>query len=95
MEILEHFNFWEGVLWILIAIWFFVDAFRPMGRKRLFYGLCGVCFLLFGVSDFAELYTGAWWRPWWLLMWKGCCICGFIILYVYYRKIKKKGAFFA
>jgi len=90
MNILSKFNFWEGVFWILIAIWFFIDVFRSSKQKQWFHGLCGVAFLTFGVSDFVELRSGAWWEPWWLLIWKGGCILGFICLYIWYRKLKEQ-----
>jgi hypothetical protein len=34
--------------------------------------------VLFGISDLIEIFTGAWWRPWPLLMLKGCCLAGFL-----------------
>gem|GEM_PF-3089523 len=40
---------------------------------------------LFGVSDFVEVHTGAWWRPWWLLAWKGDCIFALAGIYVWWR----------
>jgi hypothetical protein len=30
--------------------------------------------IVFGFSDIVEISTGAWWRPWWLLVWKGTCV---------------------
>lgn len=33
--------------------------------------------MAFGVSDIIELQTGAWWRPWWLLLLKAACLLSF------------------
>lgn len=30
--------------------------------------------VLFGLSDAVEIWSGAWWRPWWLLVWKAACV---------------------
>jgi hypothetical protein len=40
-------------------------------RQRAFLVLA---FVLFGISDLIEIRTGAWWRPTWLLVWKGICL---------------------
>jgi len=31
-------------------------------------------FLLFSGSDAMTITTGAWWRPWWLFVWKATCV---------------------
>ena len=36
--------------------------------------IAAVTLVVFGLSDAVELYTKAWWRPWWLLVWKAACI---------------------
>ena len=47
---------------------------------------------LFGVSDIVEVYTRAWWRPFWLLLWKGLCIIVLVVCVVYYlRETLKRG----
>ena len=46
-----------------------------------------IAFLLFGFSDYVEAHTGAWWRPWWLLFWKGACLAVFLgLLIAHYAK---------
>ena len=45
--------------------------------------------ILFGISDFFEMATGAWWRPWWLLIWKGLCLIVGIILVILILKERR------
>ena len=46
---------------------------------------------LFGVSDIVEVYTGAWWKPFWLLLWKGLCIIVLVACIIYYWRKKAFG----
>jgi len=39
-----------------------------------------VVFVLFGISDLVETQTGAWWKPWWLLVWKVLCVHAMLTL---------------
>lgn len=68
----------EAGLWIGIAIVVCVVARRDRA-------IAVVTFALFGVSDLVETTTGAWWRPWWLLMWKAACVAVFLWLLVRYH----------
>jgi len=36
--------------------------------------MAAVAFLAFAGTDLVEMQTGAWWRPWWLLVWKAACV---------------------
>ncbi len=64
----------EAAFWILIGLGFIVFRvlLRPTNRTRTI--TAAVVFLACGRSDIVEVETGAWWRPWWLLVWKGSCI---------------------
>ena len=33
-----------------------------------------VTLIAFGISDIVEVRTGAWYRPWWMLLWKASCV---------------------
>jgi hypothetical protein len=57
----------EACLWWIIAI------ICPAKRARRSL-LTGIALISFGASDVVEAQTGAWWRPWWLLAWKGACV---------------------
>ncbi|MHC4132622.1 MAG: hypothetical protein ACYSSP_06740 [Planctomycetota bacterium] len=56
------------------------------------YIAASILLIAFGCSDFVEIRTGAWWRPWWLLVWKGGCLTGFAILLAWYYLLKKRDA---
>lgn len=69
----------EAAFWAGIAIGMvFVAIRRP--RVRVDCVIAAVAFALFGVSDVVETTTGAWWRPWWLLLWKSTCVATFLWL---------------
>ena len=46
--------------------------------------VAAITFAIFGASDLVEATTGAWWRPWWLLLWKAACLFAFLVLLVRY-----------
>jgi hypothetical protein len=81
-------NYIEAAFWSVIGL-----AFIVRGRKRCapFFSLpliAGTVFVLFGASDVVEAQTGAWWRPLWLLAWKGACLGGLGACYWRYRQIR-------
>ncbi|HNO77135.1 MAG TPA: hypothetical protein PKN33_03660 [Phycisphaerae bacterium] len=77
-------NFVEAGVWIAIGIAFACFALtKSPFHKRAF--AAAIVFVLFGVSDVVETQTGAWWRPWWLLCWKGLCILSMLMLYVRHK----------
>ncbi len=71
-------NYGEAALWNLIGVAFLVAALarRAVGGAALRRTLlaAAIAFIAFGWSDVVETRTGAWWRPWWLLLWKGLCV---------------------
>jgi len=74
----ELFNLIEGFWWIGLGIGLmFVPAIRKCYKSAL-----AIILILFGVSDFVEMVTGAWWLPWWLLVWKTLCVAVGIILFI-------------
>lgn len=83
------FNLAEAGLWFVFAGIFGVWALRATGPLRGLYGKLAPAFLAFGLSDIVEAQTGAWWRPWWLLVLKGGCICVFLYGVWAYRRIKR------
>jgi hypothetical protein len=66
-------NVIEGIFWIVLAV---IVAARtrslPRPHRRIGLGAT-VALVVFGVSDFVEVSTGAWYRPIWLLVLK--CVC--------------------
>jgi hypothetical protein len=69
----------EAGLWLAIALALTVAGMRRSG-PRLDLVAAAIAFALFGMSDLIEATTGAWWRPWWLLVWKGGCVLTLIVL---------------
>ncbi|MDY6913703.1 MAG: hypothetical protein SVT52_04520 [Planctomycetota bacterium] len=79
-------NLVEGIFWLGIAACFLVSCLWP-GRHRTKY-IATANFAAFGCSDFVEVHTGMWWRPWWLLVWKGVCIVIMAVQLFWYAKRK-------
>jgi hypothetical protein len=67
-------NHIEAGFWCLIAIAMAIAALRSRGVIRHDCWIAALTLLVFGCSDWVEAITGAWWRPWWLLLWKGACL---------------------
>jgi hypothetical protein len=74
------FNFLEAILWLSIAAGFAVVFCRRRKNPRLMLA-AGLLFFAFGISDFVEIHTGAWYKPWWLFAWKAACVVGFPIVF--------------
>jgi hypothetical protein len=68
------FNYGEAVFWCACAITFFIHAGRGERRGKRDQLILGFAFVGFGLSDWIEVDTGAWWRPWWLLALKAICL---------------------
>lgn len=64
----------EGVFWCGVAGVVGVATLRGRVRPR-WQGVAAVLLLIaFGASDWVEATTGAWYRPWWLFVWKALCV---------------------
>ncbi len=81
-------NYIECGLWCAIGVGFAFAWFRYRLPDA---AIAVVTFLLFGLSDYIEAHTGAWWKPWPLLMLKGGCIVVFLVLLVRYWRAKRSG----
>jgi hypothetical protein len=82
-------NYAEAALWVIIGAGFLASAARgPAARRTKL--VAALAFIFFGASDAVEASTGAWWDPWWLLVWKGACIATFLTLVVHYFIRKRK-----
>jgi hypothetical protein len=76
------YNTIEIGLWSVCGVGCIVTGLRRSGSVRLRCWFAAVVFFLFAASDAVELQTGAWWRPWWLLVWKAVCLIAFFGLYL-------------
>jgi hypothetical protein len=81
------FNIAECGLWLVISLVLLFKSFRDVPKARGTLRLLSLSFFLFGISDFIEAHTGAWWKPLWLLVLKGSCIAVFIFGFARYQKL--------
>ena len=84
MNFHQTVNTLEVVLWTVIGCVFFWQAVRAKS-ERFRCWLAGAAFLVLGISDIIEINTGAWWRPWWLLLMKVLCAAVLTGLYFHHR----------
>ena len=86
----QIFNLFEGLLWTGIALVCFFRVRRSPHNRDLLTG-AGVTFLLFGITDFVEIRTRAWFDPWPLLAVNVLCVSMLLFLLILYRKRKATG----
>ncbi len=86
------FNYCEAVFWVVVSLVVLIAAAKSSRKvKRIAY-IAVPTLVLFGVSDIIEVYTGAWWKPFWLLLWKGICIAILVIcVFLYWRQKVQAG----
>ncbi|MEP3477914.1 MAG: hypothetical protein ABJZ55_01585 [Fuerstiella sp.] len=77
MSFVDAFNLFEVYLWASMGTGFLIAAaVKPANRWSAV--ATGIMLILFAVSDWIELSTGAWWKPWWLFVWKAICVASLI-----------------
>ncbi|MBL9139901.1 MAG: hypothetical protein JNK85_28780 [Verrucomicrobiales bacterium] len=81
----------EAVLWLAFSVSFGVMAYRGHGTRRRLWLMLACGFLVFSLSDVIESQTGAWWKPWWLLVMKTACIAVFLYGMLQYTALRKEG----
>lgn len=71
-------NIGEAALWAAMGVVVLARSFMRGSRQfrptRWASLLAAATLFAFALSDVIESQTGAWWRPWWLLVWKGTCV---------------------
>lgn len=80
-----QFNLCEGCLWLVIAVIIAWRLRRRVGAAKMDW-LLPPTFVVFGISDFIEARTGAFWVPWWLLVVKTACVVVFVAVGIRYRR---------
>lgn len=85
----QIFNFAEGWLWTIIALVLAIQANRKTNKHQKLAALGSLAFFAFGVSDFIEFTTGAWYRPWSLFVFKGLCVLALLGLLRQYSIAKR------
>ena len=87
MSAFELVNWGEVILWPAIGLVCLGFAIKRGRRSDRYLWLLAPTFVLFGVSDYIELHTGAWWDPLGLLVLNAACIAVFVAVGVsYYRR---------
>jgi len=80
-------NVIEAVFWLAVAATVYLRSERSSGPGRLDLGTrAAVAFFWFGISDFIEVRTGAWYRPLGLLAMKGICVAVLLHCFVCHRR---------
>ena len=74
MTVVDAINVFEVFWWTGCGVLVLTKTLRSGARTPRRAYFLAATFVLFGLSDVVELQTGAWWRPWWLLVWKAICI---------------------
>ena len=87
MDIVRTGNIIEAFFWIAVSLLFFIPAILPREKHRLFCLVGGLLFFIFSLSDFYEAHTGAWWKPWWLILWNAGCFIGIIFIILWYVRL--------
>lgn len=88
LDIERDGNLIECGFWAIFGLALVIGAhwqplpFKSLGR------LAAAVSVAFGISDLVEAQTGAWWRPWWLLVWKALCVAGLVLCYLRYRYLR-------
>jgi hypothetical protein len=77
MNPVDEFNRIEIVLWAAFGLFVLIFGHRVNGLSVRDRAILSLAFFAFGLSDWAELRSGAWWRPWWLPLLKGGCLAVF------------------
>lgn len=80
-------NLVEGFWWIALGIWMLSLRNKSAGRVV---ALLSAVLVVFGISDFIEIFTGAWWRPLWLLAIKAVCVAVGIITSIHLYRERSK-----
>ena len=89
MDLERDGNLMEAGVWFFLAVVLFLYSFRRERRLRSTLWLLAVTLAVFGGSDLVEARTGAWWKPWWLFVWKALCVIALLIGFVRYYRLTK------
>lgn len=88
MDALTIFNSIEAAFWISVGMTVWGKNRQPSLHQRLAQ-FAAIWFVLFGISDIIEVYTGAWWRPFSLLVFKGACLTALVTCAVVYARTQR------
>jgi hypothetical protein len=89
VEFDQIFNLLEGILWISISAILLTRIRRQKENSDLLI-VGAIAFFAFGVSDFIEIFTRAWYQPISLLMLKAACVITFVSCLIVYRRSNRR-----
>lgn len=91
MNSVDRFNIFEIGLWAFLALCVALFGHRTNALSKTGRFILSIALLAFAYSDLVELRTGAWWRPWWLLLLKGACLSSFSgIAWMSWKKTRRE-----
>ena len=90
MGIHGWFNAFEALLWMGIAVTLFLCVRRMERERRRVGRVAAFGFVLFGVTDVIEIYTGNWAEPLGLLLLNAFCILLLLSCLYRYAQIRKR-----
>jgi hypothetical protein len=83
------FNACEAAFWVVVGAVVIVRSRAAPSRVRRVGLIAGLAFFAFAGTDLVELRTGAWYRPWWLLVYNALCITTLAACYGAYLPARK------
>ncbi|MCB1212027.1 MAG: hypothetical protein KDK97_22080 [Verrucomicrobiales bacterium] len=86
LDFAARFNHAEALLWWGIALILGLRFILAGTLWRSLNWMLPMAFAVFGLSDWIEARTGAWWDPWWLLVMKAACVAVFLGALLQLRK---------
>jgi hypothetical protein len=91
MDIHRDGNLIEALVWFAAAAAMLVKSRSETRPARNALLLLATATVGFGVSDLVEMRTSAWWKPWWLFVWKAACVLAMLALFTrYFRLVKRR-----
>ncbi|MCB9757961.1 MAG: hypothetical protein H6753_06040 [Candidatus Omnitrophica bacterium] len=88
-EFLKVFNFCEAIFWFVYAFVCWKLPLFPKDQTSRRRTWVAITFIFLGFSDLVEMNSGGWWKPWWLLVWKGTCVIIVLYWFRFYPFINK------
>ena len=92
MDLERDGNLIEAGVWFLLSVALLAHALHSEKRLRPTFFILVLTLAIFGSSDLVEARTGAWWKPWWLFVWKAACVITLLLGFLRYYKIQKSKA---
>ena len=89
MDLERDGNIIEAGVWFLLSMVLLVHTLRSEKRFRFVLVVLVATLAAFGGSDLVEARTGAWWKPWWLFVWKAACVILLLFGFLRYFQIQK------